>query len=712
MLAGGGAKGGAHVGVLKVLEEMHVPVDCIAGTSMGALVGGGYASGIPAAEMETFLRGVNWRRVIGGVGGRSLEPIEQKRQGVTYSNNLQIGLQRGRVVLAPGLIDTSAIDDLLRAVVGKARAQSDFNRLPIPYRAVATDMVSGQMAVLDHGDLSTAMRASMAIPGAFAPVVLDDQILSDGGLVRNIPVDVARHLCADVVIVVNLASPPVKPAELQSATQLMGRTLDLMFEENGRLQLETLTAQDVRIDVELGDIGAKDFDRTAETIALGEAAARRAAPQLARFAVPPEQYLAWRRQVTAEQSLDTRVAKVEFAPVPRINPKYLDHVAGIKAGDTVSTAQISEGVERMSALSDVDSVSYQLKDEAGQETLEWLPSVKSWGPDYLKIDLGLYGEASGDDFGVAFYLAHERTWINSLGGTWRNELQLGTEQFASTSFYQPLEFTQRYFIEPKAFWARDWQNVFYAGADIARYRFDDLGGRMDFGVNLSNAAQLRVGYLASSRQVNLETGSPELPQVNTTDAGIVVQALYDSRDTAFRATHGVSAALDFFKSDAAFGAQRSWERIEAGLGAAVPVGQELVYVAAAGGSSLGSHLPADRLFELGGPGSFPGYAIAQIRAAEYWSATATYLWPLKDFFSLRGHGLYAGLRLQAGHAYEELDGQNNQQIESVSLTLTGRTPVGPLTIGIATTSTSFHSLWFSLGRPVWEGSMLDRGLFR
>ena len=268
VLAGGGAKGGAHVGVLKVLEEMHVPVDCIAGTSMGALAGGGYASGIPAEQLEEFLRGVKWKQVIGGLGRRSLEPIEQKRAGVTYTNNLQMGIKRSGIAWAPGLIDSSSIEDLLRGFVGKARAESNFDRLPIPFRAVATDMVTGQMVVIDHGDLATAMRASMAIPGAFAPVVSENETLSDGGLVRNIPVDVARGMCADVVIVVNLVSPPAKPDQLQSPTQLLGRTMELMIEANERQQLNSLTPQDIRIDVPMGDIGVADFERTSETIAL------------------------------------------------------------------------------------------------------------------------------------------------------------------------------------------------------------------------------------------------------------------------------------------------------------------------------------------------------------------------------------------------------------------------------------------------------------
>ena len=286
VLAGGGAKGGAHVGVLKVLEELHVPIDCIAGTSMGALIGGGYASGIPAGELEKFLVGIDWKKVVGSQGRRDLEPIEQKRAGVTYSNDFELGITPNGITTPGGLINTSNVEDLLRVYVASARLETDFDKLPIPYRAVATDMVSGSMVVLDDGDLATAMRASMAIPGAFAPVLMDDKILSDGGLVRNIPIDVARNLCADHVIVVNLVEPSADPAKLQTATQLLGRMMDVMIEANETLQLQTIRPGDIRIDVEMGTIGTADFERVPETIPLGEAAARSMSSALANTPYP------------------------------------------------------------------------------------------------------------------------------------------------------------------------------------------------------------------------------------------------------------------------------------------------------------------------------------------------------------------------------------------------------------------------------------------
>jgi NTE family protein len=712
VLAGGGAKGGAHVGVLKVLEEMHVPVDCIAGTSMGALAGGGYASGIPAKQLEAFLRGINWKYVVGGVGHRDQEPIEQKRQGVTYSNNLQMGIKDSQIVFAPGLIDTGAIDDLLRGFVGKARSQTDFDHLPIPYRAVATDMVTGQMVVLDHGDLSTAMRASMAIPGAFAPVVAENRTLADGGLVRNIPVDVARHMCADVVIVVNLVSPPAKQEDLRAPGQLLGRTMELMIEANERLQLESLTAQDVRIDVEMGDIGVADFERTADAIALGEAAARRAAPELARYAVAPEQYLAWREKVTSEQGISAQVQAVEFAKLKRVNPQYLNGVAGIQPGDKVSTEQLSQSVQRMSSLQDIDSVGYELQGDPENATLKWLPYEKSWGPDFIKVDLGMYASASGDDRGFVLYLQHDRVWINSLGAQWRNEIQFGTDQLLTTSFYQPLDVAQRFFVEPKAFWDRKWENVFYDDNNVARYQFGDLGGSLDLGMNIGNVAQVRIGYLATARRVELETGSPLLPQVNTTDAGVTVSGIYDTRDTAFRPTRGLAIAFEYFDSNENFGAQRDWQRAELGLGVAVPFRNDVLWMTVAGGTDFGSKLPADRQFALGGPVSLPGYQLDELRAPDYWTVSGSYLWQIKDIFSLRGQALYAGLRLQDSEVYHTLDGKNEGQIESVSVFITGRTPVGPFTLGFAASTENSRSLWISFGRPIPEGTILSRGIFR
>ena len=711
VLAGGGAKGGAHVGVLKVLEELQVPVDCIAGTSMGALVGAGYASGIPAAELEEFLVGVNWKSVVGGLGQRDLQPIEQKRAGVTYSNNFELGLEDGRIVVPAGVVNTTAIDDLLRSYVARARLQPNFSRLPIPYRAVATDMITGQMVVLDRGDLATALRASMAIPGAFAPVITDQYILSDGGQVRNIPVDVARELCADIVIVVDLVEPAATREKLQSATQLLGRSTDVMIQANEKLQLQTLTERDVLISVPMGDIGTADFERIPETIPLGEAAARVAADRLATLSVPSSQYLAWRRQVTEGQEIEARLADVRFEGLQRVNPEFLEQQSLVRPGDTVDTETISREAQRIAALGEFESVGYQLTGDQSNPTLEWLPREKRWGPDYLKFDLGMYASEAGD-LGFSIYAKHTRTWLNAYGGEWRNELQLGGDNLFTTSLYQPLDIAHKFFVEPGLLWSRTWDYVYDDGERLARYRLGDAGGGIDVGVNFGSNAQARLGYLYTRRSVDLDTGSSLLPEDNLHDAGMIVSATFDSRDTPFNPTHGLAAALEYRRSEESLGADRDWERAELGIGMAIPMRRDVLWLTVAGGSDLGSDLPADRYFAIGGPGSFPGYELGEVRAAEYWTASGSYLWKIKDTLSVRGQALYAGLRLQAGETYDRLDLVDEGVIYGGSVYIAGRTTVGPLTVGLGLTSTDSWSLWLAVGRPIGHGTILERGIFR
>jgi NTE family protein len=711
VLAGGGAKGGVHAGVLKVLEEQHIPIDCIAGTSVGAVIGGGYASGIPASGIEKFLIGIDWKRVVGGQGLRDLEPIEQKRAGQTYTNNFEFGITPDGITAPGGIVNTSNVEDLLRGYVASARLETDFSKLPIPFRAVATDMVSGQMVVLDQGDLATAMRASMAIPGAFAPVIVDDKILSDGGLVRNIPIDVARKLCADIVIVVNIVEPPADPKKLRSATQLLSRTMDVMIEANETLQLQSLGPRDVLINVETGTIGTADFERVPETIPLGEAAARAMSATLAKYALSEPEYVAWRREVTASQELEARLAAVRFEGLERVNPEYLEKIDKVKAGDVVDIAAISKAAQQMSVLQDFDTVGYRLDGDRQAPTLTWLPREKSWGPQYLKVDFGAYASEDGDLM-FTLYGRHIRTWVNSLGAEWRNELQIGGVTRLETSFFQPVDAAHLFFVEPRALYSRSLEDIFRDNERVARYQFQDYAGTIEFGVNLGAYTQARVGYVYDQRRVTVDIGAPVLPENRPIDAGVMLSTEYDTRDTAFSPTRGLAVAFEYRRSEKGLGADRNWERAELGVGVAVPLGHDVFWVTAAGGSDLTGNLPPDRAFAIGGPGSFPGLELGEIRVDSYWNIGTNYLWKVKDMLSIRNQALYAGIGLKAGQIYDRIDSGKDGFIYGGSIFLTGRTLVGPLTVGIGAVSLNSWSLWVSVGRPVGYGTILEKGIFR
>ena len=711
VLAGGGAKGGAHVGVLKVIEQLRVPIDCIAGTSMGALIGAGYASGQPAAEIEEFVTGIDWSSVVGGVGRRALEPVEQKRFATEASTPIELGFNKGNITTPGGLADSSAIDDLLRNYVARSRMVADFNKLPIPFRAVATDMITGNMVVLDRGDLATAMRASMAIPGAFSPVTGNGYILADGGMVRNIPVDVARATCADIVIVVNLVEPPTPPDKLVQATQLLARSMEVMLEANEKIQLQSLTERDIRIDVPMGDIGTGDFERVPETIPLGEAAAREFADRLAALALPEPEYLAWRHDITTQQAMEGRVAVVRIEGLERMNPEFLKTITTIRPGDTVDINAISADARQMSALEDLESVAYRIEGTAADATLVWLPEEVSIGASVLRPSMGVFADGGGD---LKFLLAlqHARRWLNDRGGQWRNNVQVGYESLISTSLYQPIDVAQRFFVEPGLLASRSAEDLYSDGDHVATYRFVDYGGRVEAGWNLSRAAQLRVGYAASERRAKVRTGLVALPEADILDAGVTLKALYDSRDGSTFATRGIAAAVEYQHIDGAFGSERDWERVEAGFRTAIPLGRNLMWISLAGGSGLGDDLPADRAFSLGGPRTLPAYQHDQLRVREYWLAEASFLWRLKELVPIKNQAIYGGFGLQAAGLYDRVDFQvADDEVYGVSAYLAGQTPLGNFTLGAGATSNEW-SIWLSLGRPIGKGSILDDGLFR
>jgi NTE family protein len=708
-LAGGGARGAAHVGVLKVLEELRVPVDCIVGTSMGALVGGGYASGMPASEIEVFLNGVNWRTVIGGVGSRPLEPVEQKRFN-DNAGGFELGLKGGQIVMPSGLVATGRIEDVLRTYVARARTVPNFDKLPIPFRAVATDLLTGNMVVLDRGDVAVAMRASMAIPGVFAPVTTDQYVLADGFVVRNLPIDVARNLCGDVVIAVNLVKPTVTREQLTGLGTLISRSYDVMAEASERAQLETLTPRDVRIDVELGDIGPADFERTSDTIALGEKAARAAAQKLAVLSVSEADYAAWRRRVTVRQNIETHLADVQFSGLKRVNPDYLRTLTSVRAGDTVDIATISRDAARMAALEDLDGVEYRFAGDPNDPVLVWEPRERAIGPSYLRPSIGLYA-AGGSDLRFEFGLEYVRRWLNAYGGQWRARLNLGFRTFAGTSLYQPLDVAQRFFVEPYAEIGRSLEYIYSDYHRVAQYRFIDMGGRLDFGFNLEPNAQFRLGYWADRRRTEVDTGSLLLPEGSGTDAGLVLTALYDTRDYSSFARKGIAAEMRYVLSDSALGASRNWQKFEASVRKVIPAGGATVWVTVAGGSDLGSALPPDRAFSLGGPQSFPGYAQGEVRVRSYWTVEANAFWRVADILRLANQTLYGGVGLQAAGVYGRIDPVSDGTLYGVSGFIGGRTPIGVLTIGVGKATGSW-AVWVTLGAPVGTGSILNDPMFR
>jgi len=342
--------------------------------------------------------------------------------------------------------------------------------------------------------------------------------------------------------------------------------------------------------------------------------------------------------------------------------------------------------------------------------LVWKPREKQIGPDVLRPSMGIYFAGSGE---LRFQLEvqYVRRWLNAYGGQWRNQVQLGTSTSFTTSLYQPLETAQTFFVEPGALAGRSIEDIYNDYRRIAQYFFIDYGGRVDFGVNLGSNSQLRAGYWADRRRVEVDTGTSLLPTGAFTDAGLTAAGFFDNRDASTFASRGTAAEIQYFRSDSGLGAERNWETLEAAARQVFVAGVTTMWLTAAGGSDLGSTLPADRAFSLGGPQSFPGYSPGEVRAGKYYTVQGTFLWRVADILPILNQALYGGLGVEGGHVYERVDTVPDGSLYGVSVYIGGRTPVGTVTVGVGKTTGSWAG-WITLGTPVGSGSILDHPIFR
>ena len=707
VLGGGGAKGAAHVGVLGVLDELRIPVDCIIGTSMGALVGGTYASGMSADEVETAIRAISWQEAIGRRGLRAQVPMRRKLTGNTYSNSLEFGVRDGSLIAPSGLINTQNVDLTIQYLVGRSRGIAEFDRLPIPFRAVATDMQSGEMVVLDRGDLALAMRASMAVPGVFSPVSIEGRILGDGGLTRNVPVDIARQTCADVVIAVAVPNPMPTAAELRSPLTLMARTLDVLIGANERQQLDTLGPDDVKIVIEMGDIGSASFDRVKDAIPMGRAAALAHRDALARYAVTEDEYRAWRESASRPGREKVTLAAVNLNGLERANPEFIRQTFGLQAGDVVDARQIANRATAVFGLSDFERVAYTLSGDPTQSTLDLRLQEKSWGPHILRFDLGLH---IGTDANTAFTIGgnYLQTWINDRGGELYGSLRLGRTSGLEASLYQPLDSAHRWFVEPGLTAQRSIEDLFDDGNAVTRYDFSSAWGYLDAGHAFGKRAELRAGIRSGVQAADREIGSQDLPEISSEGyAGLALRYTFDSRDRDVLWQHGAVARVSYFRSEEALGAVAPYDRFEGTATFVLPFRRNVGYLRVSGGSSFDTELPLYDLFSLGGPVSLPGLSLGELRGSSYWSAQASYLQRVADISYIFGQSIYAGLTLTAADMSGRLDGVYAQPTYSGAFVLTGRTPLGPMSLSLAATTTSEWQLVLGLGRPIEERTIND-----
>ena len=701
-LSGGGARGIAHIGVLKVLEELRVPVHCVVGTSMGSIVGGAYASGVQPAHLERTVLATDWDAIFSDRPPR--EEISTRRKFDDYKTLFapEFGLKDGGLVLPKGIIAGVSIEAYFRVLTDPAVGSTSFQQLPIPFQAIATDIETGEAVVLSRGSVAQAMRASMAIPGAISPVEIEGRLLVDGGVSNNLPIDQTRKLCADVVIAVNISTPPLKREEITSALTVTGQLINFLGLANVDRQLKSLGERDVLINPELGDITSGSFDRARDAIRVGEEAARRVTDQLRRYSLPEAQYDALRTQQIRERGSRAglgAVDEIRFEGLKRSNPEVLRELVRSKPGEELTEHKVGEDLRRIYGRGDFESIGYRIDEEAGKRVMVITPQEKSWGPTYLRFGLGLATDFQGESV-VSVLLMHRQTWLNRRGGEWLNEVKLGTNNSLFSEFYQPVDERGTWFVAPSAGIGQTVRSVFINGEKLARYDVNEGRVGLDGGSALGTWGEARLGYLWRRVRASIDTGSPLLPRLDEDTAGIRARVTIDQFDHPWFPRRGYQAQVNAYTADDGLGSDRDYERYDGFISAAAGWRNHTFQLTAMGGTDRDTGMPPYETFALGGPLKLSGYHIDEFSGRRLAFGRLLYYNHAVKLPSILGSGLYVGGSLEAGRISGDLAGTTTRgTLWSGSVFVAADSFLGPGFLGLGYGEGGRWSLYLLLGIP-------------
>lgn len=699
VLGGGGARGAAHIGVLRELERLRIPVDAIAGTSMGAIVGGLYAAGMTPAELEDLITSIDWEDSFRDESTRKNRPYRRKQDDDDFPMRLELGVRGGELRIPLGFIQGQKLGLILRENTLAVSGIDDFDKLPIPFRAVASDIQSGEIFVMAGGDLPTAMRASMAVPGAFAPVVIDGHTLVDGGLVGNIPVSAIREMNVDVVIAVDVEFPLYGPEEMVSAIDVTAQMLTILIRKETLRQIETLSDDDFLIRPALGNHGSTNFGEISMTIEPGATATLEQAGRLGRLALDEagfSAHLAARREAIAP------LPDIEFLRVVDGGPlsaKVLEARLKYAAGDGPQVAQLSADAARLHGLGLYEQVDYRLVGTDGQNGIEFLTRSKSWGPNFLRFGVDLQDDLQGD---TSFNLSARmiRRGVNSLGAEWRTDLQIGTEPYLRSEFYQPLGFDSRYFIAPRLVLEKTNLNAFAGQETVGRYRITNSGIALDLGRELGLWGELRIGAFAGKGSAKVKVGAPDLPESSFDAGGFFTTFNLDTRDNARIPLQGWQVDIEFTMSEPALGADTSFELLQTKFTKVWTRGRHSLNAGMVFNTSFDADDLVQNYFPLGGFLSLSGLARGEISGPHSGLARMVYYRrtgeTAPDIFDAP---VYVGVSLEAGNVWQlRSEVQRGSLLYNGSLFAGVDTFFGALFIGAGLSEGGDSNFYLLLGR--------------
>ena len=694
VLGGGGARGAAHIGVLEELERLRIPVDCVAGTSMGALVAGAWASGLDAATLRSEIGKADWNDLFQDNPGYNDINFRSKRLAKRYLPGSEAGVTATGLVTPPGVVSGQKIKLFFNQLVHANAGDRLIEKLGLPVSIIATDIGTGARVVFREGSLTLAMRASMSVPGLMAPLEYDGRKLVDGGLVDNLPIQEVRDLCgANVVIAVNVGSPLLEASEISGLLSVSTQMVSILTEQNVTLSLATLSADDIYIKPDLTGLTAAQFDRSGEAADRGRSAAR-AAAALESLSVDAQTYAAWRQRWTHKDEPQPRIDAIEIAGLKTVNPAVVKRYLEQKTGERLDVPQLNRDLLRAYGDGYYERVDYTLTRQGEQNLLRITPIEKAWGPDYLRFGLNLSSTLTGRSV-FSLRAAYQKTWLNSLGAELVASAELGSNTGIGAEFYQPLDPAQRYFVHAAASVRRENFALFANDLRISDYR--NSIGRLDLttGLNLGLTGQVRLGLRDERQTVTIETGVPVLPAEPLHIRGWLASWETDQKNQLHIATTGWSGKGSWFESAAG-----DYNKLNLNLEGSYQLQEWVLGLRGSYVGSLYGELPPQEMGRLGGFLNLSGFANDQLMGdrVSYGHVRAERIlgrMPLGLSGDLR-----VGFAMEVGKVADPLsEPSRTGLLNSTAIYLRGETPFGPAYIGLGQSSSGPVNAYFFIGTP-------------
>lgn len=698
-LGGGAARGLAHVGVLRWLEEHHVPIDGIAGTSMGGLIGGAYAAGMSPDDIEALLGEIDWDAAFGSSGFR-FEHVRRKRDFRALTSRLEFGLKNG-IAGPPALNAGQQVGLWLARIAAPFPALASFDDLPTPFRCVAADLRTATPVVLHDGSLARAMRATMAIPLTFPPVVIDDRVLVDGGALDNLPSKVARSIGADKVIAVNVANLARKNRLDYTLLGLVAETMDAMIRAN---EAAGLAAADVAITVPLPGVGATSWNRLHDIVRAGYDAAESMKAALLPLAVGDVEWNEWRDARRQKRPALPRIAFVHVEGAGAAAKARIERRFAAFDGAALDIKAIERELNDLGLLDRYETLSWELATENGERGLLVRASPKANGPPFLSLGVALENTTSNEfRFGVGARLLFFD--VGGSGTELRVDMQLGSEPGLSTAWHRPIA-TTRFFVEPYAAARTDRVSIIEDGRITGEYGHRRIGGGVDVGVNPGRETEVRIGIEAAISDATVRLGDPTLPDYSGHDTIVHAVMTHDTQDDPLLPSQGshVIASVGHFL--AAPEPPQTIDRDSLGvtLGEfsfswARPVSRDrerrMIAFGGAGAAVNGRPLVIDQ-FSLGGPARMTAFGLDEARGDRFAYGGVAYLhraFRLPDFL---GRSVFLGGWVESGAAFDR--GVDPQLTAHASVSIIADTLIGPLFAGASAGVRGESRFYLGIGR--------------